>query len=71
MAKKVGIRNTVLFDGGPALNIGLIKAMEHELGVEMFVPKMPQLVTATGATLIAAERFMGNGNGNGSSKKLC
>jgi len=60
MARKVGIRDKVLFDGGPALNIGIIKAMEDELGMEMYVPKMPQLVTATGATLIAAERFMGN-----------
>lgn len=58
MAKNVGIRRTVLFDGGPAMNIGLIKAMESELGMEMYVPKMPQMVTATGATLIAAERLM-------------
>lgn len=58
MAKKVGIRGTVLFDGGPAMNIGLIKAMENELGMEMYVPKMPQMITATGATLIAAERLM-------------
>jgi predicted CoA-substrate-specific enzyme activase len=58
MVKRVGLRDTVLFDGGPALNIGIIKAMENELGVELYVPKMPQIVTATGATLIAAERYM-------------
>lgn len=69
MAKKVGIRGTVLFDGGPAKNIGMVKAMERELGKKMYVPKNPQMVAATGATLIAAERFMGNGNGNGSKLK--
>jgi predicted CoA-substrate-specific enzyme activase len=69
MVKKVGIRDTVLFDGGPALNIGIIRAMESELGVELYVPNMPQLVTAAGAMMIATERF--NGNGNGGSKKLC
>lgn len=61
MAKRVGIRGTVFFDGGPAMNIGMIKAMEDELGMEMYVPKMPQMVAATGATLIAADRFKGNG----------
>ena len=62
MVKKVGIRDTVLFDGGPALNIGLIDAMECELGVELYVPKMPQLVTAAGATLIAAEQLLEKGS---------
>lgn len=55
MAKKVGIRKVIFFDGGPARNIGMIKAMERELGMEMYVPDMPQIVTATGAALIAAE----------------
>ena len=58
MAKKVGIRGTVFFDGGPAKNIGMVRALERELGMKMYVPKMPQMVAATGATLIAAERFM-------------
>ena len=60
MAKKVGIRGTVFFDGGPALNIGMIKAIERELGMKMYVPEIPQIVTATGATLVAAERCMEN-----------
>jgi predicted CoA-substrate-specific enzyme activase len=57
MAKKVGIRKVIFFDGGPARNIGMINAMERELGMKMFVPDMPQIVTATGAALIAAERL--------------
>ncbi len=59
MAKKVGIRKTVFFDGGPARNIGMVKAMEKELGMEMYVPDMPQIVTATGAALIAVEGLGG------------
>ncbi len=61
MAKRVGIKGTVVFDGGPAKNIGMIKALERELGMKLYVPDNPQIVAATGATLIAAERFKGNG----------
>ena len=61
MAKRVGIKGKVVFDGGPAKNVGMIKALEKELGMKIYVPENPQLITATGATLIAAERFMGNG----------
>ena len=57
MAKRVGIRKEIFFDGGPARNIGMVRAMERELGVEMYVPEMPQIVTATGAALIAAEKL--------------
>ncbi len=35
----------------------MIKDMEMELGAEMYVPENPQIVTATGAALIAAETF--------------
>ncbi|MBN1539600.1 MAG: hypothetical protein JW939_05600 [Candidatus Thermoplasmatota archaeon] len=57
MAKKVGIKDVVFFDGGPARNTGMIYAMEKELGRKMYVPEMPQIVTATGAAIIAAEEF--------------
>lgn len=57
MAKKVGIKKVIFFDGGPARNIGMVKAMERELGMEMYVPEMPQIVTATGAAIIAAENL--------------
>jgi predicted CoA-substrate-specific enzyme activase len=56
MAKKVGVRDVVFFDGGPAKNTGMIHAMEIELGRKMHVPPNPQIVTATGAALLAAER---------------
>ena len=56
MAKKVGVKDVVFFDGGPAKNIGMVNAMEKELGRKMYVPDKPQIVTATGAALLAAER---------------
>jgi predicted CoA-substrate-specific enzyme activase len=55
MAKKVGIRDVVFFDGGPAKNVGMVRAMERELGRKMHVPENPQIVTATGAALLASE----------------
>jgi len=57
MAKKVGIKKEVFFDGGPARNIGIIKSFEDELGYKIVVPEIPQIVTATGAAVIAAEKL--------------
>jgi predicted CoA-substrate-specific enzyme activase len=57
MAKRVGIRKEVFFDGGPARNIGMRKTFETELGFPIQVPDMPQIVTATGAALIAHEKI--------------
>jgi len=51
----VGLQEAVFFDGGPALNCGLIKAFEEELGVSLIVPESPQIVTATGAALVASD----------------
>jgi len=59
MAKKVGVNEVVFFDGGPARNIGMVRAMEKELGIRMYVPEMPQIVTATGAAVLAAEKLEG------------
>jgi predicted CoA-substrate-specific enzyme activase len=59
MAKKVGVREAVFFDGGPARNVGMVRALEEELGVKLAVPPIPQIVTATGAALLAQERLEG------------
>jgi len=61
MAKKVGVRDVVFFDGGPARNVGMVHAMEKELGRKMYVPEMPQIVTATGAAVLAAEVLLKKG----------
>ncbi len=57
MAKRVGIHREVFFDGGPARNAGMCKTFETELGFPIHIPDMPQIVTATGAALIAYEKL--------------
>ncbi len=58
MAKRVGIIDQVFFDGGPALNRGLIKALEDELATDIYVPPdVPQVTTAVGAAIIARDEY--------------
>ena len=56
LVRRVGLSAPVFFDGGAALNAGLRRAIEKNLGVELIVPASPQMVVATGAALIARER---------------
>lgn len=58
LAKRVGIEDRVYFDGGPALNKGLVAAIEDELGRELLVPEHPQTTTAFGAAMLAREECM-------------
>ncbi|MEW6409176.1 MAG: acyl-CoA dehydratase activase [Nitrospirota bacterium] len=58
LVKRIGIEDMVFFDGGPALNNGLVKAMEDELARGIYVPPTPQITTAIGAALIAKEAFL-------------
>ena len=64
MARRVGIEEVVVFDGGPAKNTGLRAALEAELGLTVVVPRHPQLVVALGAALVAAD-MLGGGEGVG------
>ncbi|NUO07977.1 MAG: CoA activase [Candidatus Brocadia sp.] len=57
MVKKIGIKEAVFFDGGPAFNKGLKSALERELEVALHVPPDPQITTALGAAIIAHEHF--------------
>lgn len=59
MMKRVGVIDTVFFDGGPALNAGLKKALEDELLTDLYVPPdVPQVTTSVGAALIAREEAL-------------
>ncbi|OGS94578.1 MAG: CoA activase [Gallionellales bacterium RIFCSPLOWO2_02_FULL_57_47] len=58
LAKRVGIEDRVYFDGGPALNKGLVAAIQDELGRELVVPEYPQTTTAFGAAIMARNEFM-------------
>ncbi|WP_456393816.1 acyl-CoA dehydratase activase [Nitratifractor sp.] len=57
LAKRVGLNDVIYFDGGPALNSGLVAAIEDELGRELAIPENPQITTALGAALLAKEAY--------------
>ncbi len=57
LVKRVGIKDDIYFDGGPALNEGLVNAIENELGKEIFIPENPQITTALGAAVLANESY--------------
>lgn len=58
LAKRIGLDGLVCFDGGPALNKGLVASMEDELGKKIVVPEFPQLTTAIGASVLAYEAYL-------------
>ena len=58
LVKRVGVKENVYFDGGPALNGGLVKAIENELGHKIYVPKHPQITTSYGAAVLACDAFL-------------
>lgn len=55
LARTIGPKDVVFFDGGGAKNVGIKKALEQELGLKIYVPPEPQFVIALGAALIADE----------------
>jgi predicted CoA-substrate-specific enzyme activase len=57
LAKRVGIGKHVYFDGGPALNKGLVAALQDELLRPVMVPEHPQTTTAFGAALLARNEY--------------
>jgi predicted CoA-substrate-specific enzyme activase len=59
MARRVGIVEEVFFDGGPALNKGLVQAVEDDIAAKLYVPPdVPQVTTAVGAALIARDEYL-------------
>lgn len=58
LAKRVGIEDRVYFDGGPALNKGLVAAIQDELQRELVVPEYPQTTTAYGAAVLARCEYL-------------
>lgn len=53
MVRRIGPRERVVFAGGAAQNRCLCQLLERKLGVEVTVPRQPQLVGALGAALLA------------------
>ncbi|MEA3353909.1 MAG: acyl-CoA dehydratase activase [Campylobacterota bacterium] len=57
LVKRVGVKENIYFDGGPALNSGLVYAIENELSKEIFIPKYPQITTSFGAAIIGYDSY--------------
>ncbi len=57
LVKRVGIKEGIYFDGGPALNGGLVNAIENELGKKIFIPEYPQVTTSYGAAIMGVDSY--------------
>jgi len=55
MVRRLRIEPDVVFTGGVAKNIGVVKALQDNLGCEVLVPDEPLLSGAIGAALLARE----------------
>jgi benzoyl-CoA reductase subunit D len=53
MVKRMEVEKEVAFFGGVAKNVGVVKKLESQLGVNLLVPREPQIVGAIGAALLA------------------
>ncbi|MFC2016655.1 BadF/BadG/BcrA/BcrD ATPase family protein, partial [Chloroflexota bacterium] len=56
MARRVGLKEKIIFAGGAALNKCLGQLLNEKLGVEVTVPHEPQIVGALGAALLAKRK---------------
>jgi predicted CoA-substrate-specific enzyme activase len=57
LVKRVGVKEGIYFDGGPALNSGLVNAIENELSKKIFIPQYPQITTSYGAAIIGIDSY--------------
>lgn len=53
---QISYNEPIVFSGGVAKNIGVVKAIEEELGKKVITPKEPQITAALGAAIFAKER---------------
>lgn len=55
MVRRIGVEDDLALVGGVALNVGLVRSMEEELGRQFLIPDNPEFICALGAALVAAE----------------
>jgi len=60
MTGPVGIKAAVVVTGGVAKNRAIIKDLQNKIGLEVLVPREPQIVGALGAALLARELASGH-----------
>ncbi len=61
MIRRLDLRPPVVMTGGVARNVGLVRAVEAELGCQLVTPEMAQYAGALGAALLAAAAAAGAG----------
>jgi len=57
MVKRIHLEREVVFTGGGAKNIGLVKALSEKIGYKVLVPPDPLLTGAIGAALLGRDIF--------------
>ena len=65
MARRVGVKERIVFAGGGALNQCLRQLVENKLGIELKVPPEPRIVGALGAAILS-----GNLHSNNNESKI-
>jgi len=55
LAGRVGVIQPLIMTGGVAKNIGMVRAIEKELKISIYIPPEPQIVGAIGAALFAVD----------------
>jgi predicted CoA-substrate-specific enzyme activase len=60
MARGVGVKPPVAMTGGVAMNRAVVKLMGDRLGLQIVLPRDPQITGALGAALIARRHFSAN-----------
>ena len=58
LAKRVGIQDDVVMTGGVALNKGMVRALEKNIGFKIHTSEYCQLNGAIGAALFAYQKCM-------------
>jgi predicted CoA-substrate-specific enzyme activase len=56
-AGQISYNDLIVFSGGVARNIGVVKALEEELGKRIVTPEEPQITAALGAAIFAKDQF--------------
>lgn len=57
MSRGLILQQDIVVIGGAALDIGLIRAIEDRLAVQVLVPENPRIMAALGAAAIAREKY--------------
>jgi predicted CoA-substrate-specific enzyme activase len=57
LAERIGVEEPVALVGGGARDLGLKKALEEEMGIEISSPEEPHMTAALGAALLAERKI--------------